>query len=142
MGEAFFQMIGVFAQLERGMVKERVKLAFDKKISDGEVLNRAPLGYMYNKGKLVIDKRNIKKVQTIFNMRAAGVHYREISEKTGVPISTLYNILKNPTYAGKVKYNGKVYEGSHQAIIEPQLFNKINPQDSVNSNTLKDRVNV
>ncbi|MBU2615498.1 MAG: recombinase family protein, partial [Nanoarchaeota archaeon] len=32
MGEAFFQIIGVFAQLERGMVKERVELAFDRKI--------------------------------------------------------------------------------------------------------------
>src|SRR3989338_511004 len=33
MVEAFFQIIGVFAQLERGMVKERVELAFDKKIN-------------------------------------------------------------------------------------------------------------
>src|SRR3989344_5045030 len=45
MGEAFFQIIGVFAQLERGMVKERVELAFDRKIKFGEVLYRAPLGY-------------------------------------------------------------------------------------------------
>ena len=45
MGEAFFQMIGVFAQLERGMVKERVKLAFDKKAEDGGALNRTPFGY-------------------------------------------------------------------------------------------------
>ena len=36
MGEAFFQIIGVFAQLERGMVKERVELAFDRKIKFGE----------------------------------------------------------------------------------------------------------
>jgi len=142
MGEAFFQMIGVFAQLERGMVKERVKLAFDKKISDGESLNRAPLGYIYSKGKLIIDKSNIKKIQTIFNMRLAGIHYKEISEKTEVPISTLYNILKNPTYTGKVKYNGEIYEGAHQSIIDPQLFNKINPKESVTSNTLKDWVKV
>src|SRR3990167_1225025 len=33
MGEAFFQIIGVFAQLERGMVKERVQLSFDRKIN-------------------------------------------------------------------------------------------------------------
>src|SRR3989344_5096085 len=56
MGEAFFQIIVVFAQLERGMVKERVELAFDKKISSGDLLNRAPLGYTYNdQRKLVIN---------------------------------------------------------------------------------------
>jgi site-specific DNA recombinase len=142
MGEAFFQMIGVFAQLERGMVKERVKLAFDKKIKDGESLNRAPLGYTYSKGKLVIDKNTFKKVQTIFNMRAAGIHFREISEKINIPISTLYNILKNSTYAGKVKYNGEIYEGAHKAIIDPQLFNKINPKAIISSSTLNDWVNV
>ena len=47
MGEAFFQIIGVFAQLERGMVKERVELAFDRKIKFGEALHRAPFGYIY-----------------------------------------------------------------------------------------------
>ena len=140
MGEAFFQMIGVFAQLERGMVKERVKLAFDKKVKDGESLNRAPLGYKYDKGKLIIDKTNFKRIKTIFNMRCAGIHYREISEKTDVPLSTLYNILKNPTYAGKIKYNGEIYNGAHNAIIAPELFNKINPLDNLKSNTLKDWV--
>ncbi|MBT6995575.1 recombinase family protein [Candidatus Woesearchaeota archaeon] len=140
MGEAFFQMIGVFAQLERGMVKERVKLAFDKKISDGESLSRAPLGYIYNNGKLAIDKLNSKKIKTIFEMRVAGIHYKIISEKLNIPISTLYTIIKNPTYAGKVKYNGEIYEGTHKPIIDLDLFNNLNPQQSIKSNTLIDWV--
>jgi site-specific DNA recombinase len=140
MGEAFFQMIGVFAQLERGMVKERVKLAFDKKISDGESLSRAPMGYIHQLGKLIIDKKNVKKIQTIFEMRSAGIHYKTISEKLNIPISTLYTIIKNPTYAGKVKYNGEIYEGNHKPIIDPDLFNNLNPKQSIKSNTLTDWV--
>ncbi|MBT4835287.1 recombinase family protein, partial [Candidatus Woesearchaeota archaeon] len=131
MGEAFFQMIGVFAQLERGMVKERVKLAFDKKISDGESLSRAPKGYMYNNGKLIVDKKNSNEIKQIFDMRAAGIHYKIISDKFNIPISTLYNIIKNPTYAGKIKYNGEIYEGTHSAIIDPALFNNLNPLQSI-----------
>ena len=140
MGEAFFQMIGVFAQLERGMVKERVKLAFDKKISDGESLSRAPLGYIYNNGKLAIDKLNSKKIKTIFEMRVAGIHYKIISEKLNIPISTLYTIIKNPTYAGKIKYKGEIYDGVHVAIIDPVLFNNLNPRQAIKSNTLVDWV--
>lgn len=126
MGEAFFQIIGVFAQLERGMVKERVEMAFDKKISSGEALHRAPLGYIYRNGKLVVDKEEAEKVKEIFNMWAAGVNYKIIAEKFNIPVSTLYELVKNPIYVGKVQYRGKLFNGSHKAIIDEPLFNSIN----------------
>src|SRR3989344_3099863 len=126
MGEAFFQIIGVFAQLERGMVKERVEMAFDRKISSGEALNRAPMGYFYRNGKLVENPAESEKVRQIFEMRASGVHYREISKQFELPISTLYEILKNPTYIGKVRYRGKLFNGSHKGIIPEELFEKVN----------------
>ena len=128
MGEAFFQIIGVFAQLERGMVKERVELAFDKKISSGEALNRPPLGYLFKKGRLIVENKGAEKVTRIFEMWGAGVHYKTISAEFGIPVSTLYEIVKNPTYIGKVRYRGKLYPGSHKAIVDPVLFHKINPE--------------
>ena len=129
MGEAFFQIIGVFAQLERGMVKERVELAFGKKISSGEVLNRAPLGYYYNGGKLTIQPDEAAKVREIFQMWAAGVNYKEIAAQFSLPTSTLYDLIKNPTYIGKVRYRGKLFKGSHQPLIEDELFFKVNKKE-------------
>jgi site-specific DNA recombinase len=129
MGEAFFQIIGVFAQLERGMVKERVEMAFDKKISSGEVLNRAPLGYTYKNRRLIVKKEDAEKVKEIFAMWVAGVNYKVISEKFNLPVSTLYEIIKNPTYIGKVKYRGKLYPGTHKSIIDFESFSKINGSD-------------
>ena len=126
MGEAFFQIIGVFAQLERGMVKERVELAFDKKISSGEALNRAPLGYLYRNRKLVVNEDGAQKVREIFEMWASGVHYKEIAKKFNLPTSTLYEIVKNPTYIGKVRYRDKLYDGVQKAIIPEELFKKVN----------------
>ena len=125
MGEAFFQIIGVFAQLERGMVKERVELAFDKKIDLGESLSRAPLGYKYLNKKLILDE-NAERVKEIFEMWALGINYREICQKFNIPSSTLYQIIKNPTYTGKIKYKGQLYKGKHSAIISEELFNKAN----------------
>lgn len=126
MGEAFFQIIGVFAQLERGMVKERVQLAFDRKIKLGEALYRAPFGYAYQNKKLVPDPETAPNVQEIFKMWAAGINYKEISKKFSIPVSTIYQIIKNPVYLGKIRYKGKLYNGKHKSIITEDLFNQAN----------------
>lgn len=125
MGEAFFQIIGVFAQLERGMVKERVELAFGKKINDGEALHRAPLGYIYKNSKLVVNDKEAEKVKEIFNMWASGIHYKDISAKFNIPISTLYEVIKNPIYIGKIRYRGNLYNANHKGVIDEELFYKV-----------------
>jgi site-specific DNA recombinase len=131
MGEAFFQIIGVFAQLERGMVKERVKLAFDRKIQLGDSLNRAPLGYVYSNKKLIPDLQTQDQVKEIFEMSLAGVSYREICGKFGISKSAFYSLIKNPVYLGKIKYKGALYSGNHKPIIEEELFKKVNNLSSL-----------
>ncbi len=126
MGEAFFQIIGVFAQLERGMVKERVELAFERKIKFGEALFRAPLGYVYQNKKLVPDPENATKIREIFEMCARDINYKEISQKFNIPSSTLYQLVKNPIYLGKIKYRGELHKGKHKALIDENLFNQAN----------------
>ncbi len=126
MGEAFFQIIGVFAQLERGMIKERVNTVFDKKIEAGEALYRPPLGYKYANKKLVIDEEGAKKVREIFEMKDSGINYKEIAERFGLPVSTLYEILKNPLYIGKIRYKDNLFKGIHKPIIDEKLFFHIN----------------
>ncbi len=132
MGEAFFQIIGVFAQLERGMVKERVELAFDRKIDLGESLSRAPFGYFYdNNRKMVSDPQNSLKVKEIFEMWVSGINYKEICQKFSIPASTLYQMIKNPVYLGKIKYKGQLYAGKHSALIDEELFNKANNNENL-----------
>ncbi len=133
MGEAFFQIIGVFAQLERGMVKERVELAFSRKVELGECLNRAPLGYKYVSGRLSVNEEEARKVNEIFKMWASGVHYTEISGRFNISKSTLYSLIKNPTYVGKIRYKGQLYKGSHKPIVNIGLFNKVNSKSTQNS---------
>lgn len=126
MGEAFFQIIGVFAQLERGMVRERVELAFDRKVKLGESLSRAPFGYTYLNKKLIPHPEHSKKLREIFEMWAKNINYKEISEKFKLPPSTLYNLIKNPVYLGKVKYKGRLFNGKHKPLIDKGLFNSAN----------------
>ena len=124
MGEAFFQIIGVFAQLERGMVKERVQLSFDRKINLGEALYRAPFGYIYQNKKLVKHPEKAGKIKEIFEMWNAGINYKEICKKFNFSPSTLYQIIRNPVYIGKIKYKGNLYPGKHPTLINEEIFNK------------------
>lgn len=125
MGEAFFQIIGVFAQLERGMVKERVSMAFDRKISLGEALHRAPFGYVYKNKRLVVDEVASKKVKAIFGMWDSGVSYKAIAKEFNLPTSSLYELIKNPIYVGKIRYRGKLYPAKHPAIVDEDVFLRV-----------------
>jgi len=126
MGEAFFQIIGVFAQLERGMVKERVELAFDKKISMGDSLSRAPFGYYYDNKRLVPHPDNSVKLKEIFELWSGGVNYKVICDKFALSPSTVYSIIKNPVYLGVIKYKGQLFKGRHKPLIDKQLFDDAN----------------
>ncbi len=45
----------------------------------------------------------------------------------GTPLnrSSLHRLLTNVTYLGKVKYQGTVYDGEHEAIVDPELFEEV-----------------
>lgn len=59
---------------------------------------------------------------------------REGRNAGGKPITktTLYNMLTNMTYIGKVNYRGQVYEGEHQRIIDEDVWNQV--QTALNRN--------
>ena len=55
-------------------------------------------------------------------------------ERGGADFSknTLYNLLTNTVYTGRVKFQGNLYEGEHERIIDDETFNQV--QDQLNRN--------
>ncbi|MEJ7608078.1 MAG: recombinase family protein, partial [Bryobacteraceae bacterium] len=49
-----------------------------------------------------------------------------------IPKNSLYNLLTNMIYLGKVEYGGQVYEGEHERIIDEGTWNKV--QGALNRN--------
>ncbi|MBU2616291.1 MAG: recombinase family protein, partial [Nanoarchaeota archaeon] len=92
----------------------------------GEVIHRPPFGYTFQDKKLVPDPENSENLKEIFEMWAAGVEYKEISKKFDLSSSALYQIVKNQTYLGKIKYKGQLYKGKHRALVSEDLFNAAN----------------
>ena len=77
-GKAMFQMMGVFAEFERGMIHERVMVGLARARAEGTQLGRP--------AKVA---GNAAKVQTIRAARAAGKSIRAIAREQGVGIGTV-----------------------------------------------------
>jgi DNA invertase Pin-like site-specific DNA recombinase len=81
-GRAMFQMMGVFAEFERAMIRERVLAGLARARSEGKRLGRKRL-----------EDTDSKKVAAIKSLRARGTGLRKISRELGVGVGTVTRIL-------------------------------------------------
>lgn len=77
-GKAMFQMCGVFAEFERGILSERVKAGLNRAKAEGKVLGRP------------IKVANAKK---ILDDRMVGKTIREIAKDEGLSVGKVHKIL-------------------------------------------------
>jgi DNA invertase Pin-like site-specific DNA recombinase len=143
MGRLTLNMLLSFAQFEREVTGERIrdKIAASKRKGmwmGGPV----PLGYDLNNRRLIPNKTEAQLVRHIMEryLKASSVQsladeLNEQGYKTKVQIrasgphkggcpfrrGTLYHLLSNPIYLGKIVHKGQVYPGEHQAIIPEEL---------------------
>jgi hypothetical protein len=54
--------------------------------------------------------------------------------------TTLHALLTNPIYIGKVTYHDEMYEGEHQAIVDPAVFAAVKKKLNSNRVSLGDRI--
>ena len=96
-----------------------------KKASKGSLMSRAPFGYAIENGKLTPAGHH-QEVEEIFEaFLAENTSLRQLAQKHNLSVNGLKKILKNFTYIGKIKFNNQIYEGSHEPIISPTLFNRV-----------------
>lgn len=137
MGRLTLNILLSFAQFEREVTGERIrdKMAASKK--KGMWMNgTGPLGYINENRTLKIDEENAEKVRLIFdkflelkniNQLKTCLEEKQIKTKSGKNFHKghLYRILSNKTYIGKITHKDKVYDGLHEAIIEENIFDKV-----------------
>lgn len=145
-GRMFVKMLGIFAELERETIAERVSFGLEQKAKEGNYINNSGVyGYDVVKGKLIINEKESCIVKEIFNMYVKynsvakivkHLNLRKISTKrkqtSKWQASTVKSILKNSIYIGKIEYDKKnkkgkhfIVEGNHTAIIEEEVFYKV-----------------
>lgn len=155
MGRLTLNVLLSFAQFEREVTGERIrdKIAASKKKGMWMGGSR-PIGYDIKNKQLIINIEEADLIRHIFekylelgcvrrlkrHLDFKGIRSKHwISRKGrthgGGPFSRgiLYQILKNPVYAGKVRHKEKVYDGQHQAIISYDLWEAVQRKLAVGS---------
>ena len=78
-GKMMFQMLGVFAEFERSMIRERVLAGLDRARSQGKKLGRPPVP------PITVDK--------IKRLREEGLSLRKIAKQVGISTSKVHQLV-------------------------------------------------
>ena len=156
MGRLTLNILLSFAQFEREMISERTRDKMGAARRKGKWVGGNPvLGYdvVPKGGSLVVNQDEAQRVREIFALylefgsliplveeldrrgwRMKAWTTREGRQAGGKPIvkNSLYNLLTNMIYVGKVDYGGHVYDGEHDRIVDDEIWNKV--QSALNRN--------
>lgn len=136
-GRMMLQMLGVFAEFEHATIVDRVTAGLERRVREGRWMSgRTPYGYTRANGLLVPDPVKAAVVRRIFQLYAEGklgttAIARQLDaegapapRKHGWSPNALQLILANPAYLGLIRWNGGLFEGVHEALVDDELFEK------------------
>jgi len=151
MGRLTLNILLSFAQFEREIISERTRDKIAAARRRGKWSGGPPvLGYDILRepggSRLVVNPDEAKRVHYIFELylkcNSVTGTIRRLDElgwlnktwttkkgrqRGGKPFdkSTLFNMLTNVVYLGRVRYRDEVYEGEHDAIVDEDLFRRV-----------------
>ena len=135
-GRAMIGILSVFAQLEREQIKERTHTGRIGRAKDGYYHggspNKAPTGYDYIDGKLVVNEYEAACVKFIFNEylkgKGQGKIFEDVEKKYPNIIaneSTIRKILVRPIYKGVIIFDKQEYKGRHTPLVSEKNFDEV-----------------
>ncbi|MCG3178601.1 MAG: hypothetical protein BIFFINMI_00929 [Phycisphaerae bacterium] len=161
MGRLVLNILLSFAQFEREIIGERIR---DKKLATarkGMWTGGIPvLGYDIDRStgspRLVVNPAEAARVRAMFGLYLEkgsllpavqelanrGWTTKVWTTKAGKPRggtpfdkNSLYGLLTNPVYAGKIRHKADLYDGEHEAIIPPDRFKNVQATLEYNGRT-------
>jgi DNA invertase Pin-like site-specific DNA recombinase len=120
-------------------LSENIKRGHRQKLRKGIWPGFAPLGYLNNHKTKAIDtdKEKSPVIRKCFELYSTGEYTlksikqfladTKIDSHKGnvLSCSCVQRMLKNPFYYGVFKFNGEIYQGSHEPIISKKLFDSV-----------------
>ncbi|HZT79148.1 MAG TPA: recombinase family protein [Gemmataceae bacterium] len=149
MGRLVLNVLLSFAQFEREIISERTRDKIAATRRKGKWAGGHPiLGYDVDpRGfRLVVNEAEAERVRAIFTLylqhesllpvvqeleRRGWVNKRWTThkgrERGGQPFerTSLYRLLTNVAYIGKVRYKDEVHDGEHAAIVDPGIWQRV-----------------
>jgi site-specific DNA recombinase len=154
MGRLTLNILLSFAQFEREIIGERIRDKIAAQRRKGKWAGGVPvLGYDIDRSgpspHLVVNQDEAPQVRHIFDLylkhgtllptvqelNRCGIHNKRRTTVHGKVVggkpfdkTSLYTLLTNPIYIGKIVHKSNVYDGEHEAIVPPLQFKKVADQ--------------
>lgn len=147
MGRLTLNMLLSFAQFEREVTSERIRDKFAASLKKGIWMGGPlSLGYDLSHRKLLINATEAEQTWFVFKnylttkstydllrlMKKMNIKTKSWVTQKGKTVqsnyytkSTLYVMLKNVIYNGKIRHKDKIYDGEHDAIIDDDLWGRV-----------------
>ena len=155
MGRLTLNILLSFAQFEREVTAERIRDKVAASRKKGMWMGGVPpYGYRVENRKLVVAEEHTEHVRWIFNRfieigscteLAREVGMRGIRTPRGNRIDKkyIYRMLSNRAYIGEAVHRGDSYPGEHDAIIDPEIWDRVHAilQESPRKRAARTRAN-
>ena len=149
MGRLTLNILLSFAQFEREIIAERTKDKMSAARRKGKWVGGIPV-LVYNiapdGGKLVVNAEEAAQARALFNLYIERENLLEVCEECGLrgwhtkawtsakgrvhggkpyTKNDLQRLLRNVTYIGRVEYEGRIYEGEHEAVMDIETWERV-----------------
>ncbi|HLX89311.1 MAG TPA: recombinase family protein, partial [Acidimicrobiales bacterium] len=150
MGVMVLNMMDNWNEYYSNNLGEEMKGKLIAKIRSGGTIGKAPIGYLNRVQRIsgvevhdvVVDEVRGPLMAWVFEAFSTGdwsfntiteeaqakglttVPTRQMAEKP-IPRSTLARLLRNPYYAGVLRWKGAVYPGAQQALVTNEVFDRV-----------------
>lgn len=161
MGRLTLNILLSFAQFEREIISERTRDKIAAARRKGKWSGGPPvLGYDILRepggSKLIVNPEEAKRLRAIFRLylecASISATIRRLDrlgwvnkvwttkagrQRGGKPFdkSTLFNLLTNVVYRGQIAYHDELYAGEQEAIVDEDLFRRVQAQLRINRNS-------
>lgn len=128
-GKAMIGILSVFAQLERENIRERTRMGMYERVKLGlwRGGGNPPFGYDYDQNKnILVPNNHADDVKQIFDLYLQGYSTTKLAKMFGFTNDrSITAILDRITYLGKIKYDGEIIDGQHEALIDESTWAKV-----------------
>ena len=155
MGRLTLNVLLSFAQFEREVTAERIRDKISASKKKGLWMGGlVPLGYDKTDAGLVINQTEADTVRTLFTTylelgcvrklkafadaqtlrpKQRALSGGRVAGAWQFSRGTLYHLLSNPVYAGKIRHKDTLYDGLHSAIIDDTVWSAVQTRLSQNA---------
>ena len=162
MGRLTLNVLLSFAQFEREVTGERIRDKIAASKARGMWMGGGiPIGYDLGDRRLIVNPHEAEQVRYIFQRYlelgslgglAKDLHRQDVRTKRwtarngrqrggfSFDASGLSYLLRNRAYLGEVKHKGQSFPGEHDAIVDPDLFERVQERLIANRNKFHSRL--